>query len=140
MQYLRAGAKLDCAVGRFQVVMEKVKAEKDQNARKQLAAETALPAYRAILSAYRDGFEHLLATVSTNGGLATVMFWEQSIFPTALGDTAEALSQALGATLPPDLSLNADYDGDLRIGDRHVARFPSTAPEMSQTVVALPGN
>ena len=215
MQYLRAGAKLDCAVGKFQVVMEKVKAEKDAAARKQLAAETALPAYREILAAYRDGFEHLLATVSTNGGLATVMFWEQSIFPSALGDTAQELSQVLGAPLPPDMTPSAEYTGDLRIivptvrtcaaageslhlrvillsseppsdvalyhrplgakdvfrklplnhvaravytvslppladdrgleyyiqatvANHQVARFPATAPEMSQTVVALP--
>ncbi len=115
MQYLRAGAKLDCAVGKFQLVMEKVKAEKDPDARKRLAAETALPAYREILDAYRDAFEHLLATLSTNGGLATVMFWEQSIFPTALGDTAQVLSRALGAPLPPDVMPAKEYRGGLRV-------------------------
>jgi len=115
MQYLRAGAKLDCAVGEFQAVMEKVKAEKDGDTRRQLAAETALPAYREILVAYRNAFEHLLATVSTNGGLATVMFWEQSVFPAALGDTAQVLSQALSTTLPPDVIPTREYRGDLRV-------------------------
>ena len=115
MQYLRAGAKLDCAVGKFQLVMEKLKSEKDLDARKRLATETALPAYREILAAYREAFEHLLATVSTNGGLATVMFWEQSIFPAALGDTAGVLSQALGAPLPPDAMPAKEYQGGLRV-------------------------
>jgi len=115
MQYLRAGAKLDCAVGKFQLVMEKLKSEKDLDARKRLAPETALPAYREILAAYREAFEHLLATVSTNGGLATVMFWEQSIFPAALGDTAGVLSQALGAPLPPDAMPAKEYQGGLRV-------------------------
>jgi len=115
MQYLRAGAKLDCAVGQFQVVMGRVKAEKDPVARKRLVTEMALSAYRGILAAYREAFGHLLATVSTNGGLATVMFWEHSIFPSALGDTARALSQALGRPLPPDLTSAGDYHGDLRI-------------------------
>lgn len=115
MQYLRAGAKLDCAVGTFQTVMEKVKTEKNLDARKRLATEAALPAYREIVTAYRGAFEHLLATVSTNGGLATVMFWEQSIFPAALGDTAQVLSQALGAQLPPDAMPDKQYRGGLRV-------------------------
>ncbi len=115
MQYLRAGARLDCAVGRFQIVMQRVKAEQDPIARKQLAAETAMRAYREISTAYREAFGHLLGTVSTNGGLATVMFWEQSIFPSALGDTGQELSQALGGPLPPDTIATAKYNGDLRI-------------------------
>ncbi|MHC4404816.1 MAG: hypothetical protein ACYTG0_34640 [Planctomycetota bacterium] len=57
----------------------------------------------------------MLATVSTNGGLATVMFWEQSIFPAAMGDTAQALSQALGTPLPPDVVPTKHYQGDLRV-------------------------
>ncbi len=115
MQYLCAGAKLDCAVGKFQLVMKKVEAEKDADTRKRLATETALPAYRDILVAYREAFQNLLATVSTNGGLATVMFCEQSIFPAALGDTAQALSQVLGVPLPRDAMPDRQYRGGLRV-------------------------
>ena len=115
MQYLRAGAKLDCAVGKFQLAMQKVNAEKDPTARKQLAAELGVPAYREILSAYAEAFGHLLGTVSTNGGLATVMYWEHGFYPVALGDTGRALSGVLGGPLPAELRVPVTYQGPPRL-------------------------
>jgi len=115
MQYLRAGAKLDCAVGKFFGVMQKVKAEKDPARRKTLAAEIAVPAYREILTAYAEAFGHLLDTTSTNGALATVMYWEHSFYHAALGNTGRELSQALGMPLPDDLQLSQQYRGRPRL-------------------------
>ena len=115
MQYLRAGAKLDCAAGKFQLAMKKVNAEKDPTARKQLAGELCVPAYREILSAYTEAFGHLLATVNTNGGLATVMYWEHGFYPVALGDTGRALSQVLGGPLPAELWVPVIYQGPSRL-------------------------
>jgi len=115
MRYLRAGAKLDCAVGAFQLAMKKVNAEKDPTARKRLAAELGMPAYREILSAYAEAFGHLLATVSTNGALATVMYWEHGFYPVALGDTGRALSQVLGGPLPAEFQVPVTYQGPPRL-------------------------
>ena len=137
MQYLRAAAKLDCAVGKFQVVLERVKTEQDPVARKQLAAEMALPAYREILAAYREAFGHLLATVSTNGGLATVMFWQQSFFPSALGDRARELSGALGRPLPPDCAPAATYDAPARIIVPTVRSLVKAGETLTLKIIAI---
>ncbi len=115
MQYLRAGAKLDCAVGKFLAVMKDVNAEKASAARKRLAIELGVPAYRGILAAYREAFGHLLATVSTNGGLATVMYWEHGFYPQAIGDPGRLLAKALDTPLPADLILSQKYDGLARL-------------------------
>ncbi|NQU24318.1 MAG: hypothetical protein HQ567_23800 [Candidatus Nealsonbacteria bacterium] len=115
MEYLRAGAKLDCAVGKFLAVMKKVNAETDPAARKQLAAELGTEAYREILDAYREAFGHLLATVSTNGGLATVMYWEHGFYPQAVGNPGGTLAAALGTPLPDELTLSPHYSGPTRL-------------------------
>ncbi len=115
MQYLRAGARLDCAVGKFQLAMAKVNARKEPQARKRLAAEAALPVYREILAAYTEAFGHLLHTSSTNGALATVMYWEHSFYRVSLDNTARALSQALGEPLPTDAQLPNGYQGRPRL-------------------------
>ena len=115
MRYLRAGAKLDCAVGRFLTVMKKVNAEKELASRKRLAKELGVPAYREILAAYREAFGHLLATVSTKGGLATVMYWEHGFYPQAVGEPGLILATALEAPLPAELILSQQYDGPARL-------------------------
>ncbi|NQT37678.1 MAG: hypothetical protein HQ581_09330, partial [Planctomycetes bacterium] len=115
MQYLRAGAKLDCAVGKFHQVLAKINAEKDPARRKQAAEDIGLPAYRDIVAAYTEGFGHLLDTTTTNGALATVMFWERSIYPAALGNTGKTLAQALGSPLPADVHLAKTYSGRPRL-------------------------
>jgi len=115
MRYLRAGARLDCAVGKFQLAMQKINAEKDPAARKRLAAGSGVAAYREILSAYAEAFAHLLATVSTKGGLATVMYWEHGFYPAALANTSRALSQALGRPLPAELRAPVAYQGPPRL-------------------------
>jgi hypothetical protein len=115
MHYLRAGAKLDCATGKFLALMKTVGAEKDPQVRKQLARQTALPAYREILTAYTEAFGHLLDTANTKGALATVMYWEHSFYHAALGNTGQALAQALGEPLPPDSQLPTTYQGRTRL-------------------------
>ncbi|NQT53451.1 hypothetical protein HQ576_15440 [bacterium] len=109
MKYLRAGAKLDCAVGRFHLAMARAKGDK------ALAARDALPAYRAILAAYREAFQHLLNTVSTNGGLATVMFWQHGFRPVALVQPMESLTKTLGTPLPADSQPSEVYAGPPRL-------------------------
>ncbi len=115
MQYLRAGAKLDCAVGRFQLTMKTVDAEQDVQARKRLAEETALPAFREILAAYEEAFAYLLDTTNTNGALATVMYWEHSFYHRAVGGPRQALAKALGGPLPDDARLSTVYRGRPRL-------------------------
>jgi hypothetical protein len=113
MQYNRAGAELDCAVGNFQAIMETVNAEEDLEKKTALAKETALPAYENILETYREGFEYLLATTHTKGSIATIMFWEQAIYPRAVDATRHALESVLGVTL--DKNIATSYQGDARL-------------------------
>ena len=109
------GSTLSFGVGKFLALMKTVNAERDPHVKKQLARQTALPAYREILAAYTEAFGHLLNTTSTKGALATIMYWEHSFYHAALGDTGQALSQALGEPLPPDAQLPKTYNGRTRL-------------------------
>jgi hypothetical protein len=137
MQYLYAGAKLDCAAGKFLALMKTVNAGKDPQVKKQLARQAALPAYREILAAYTEAFGHLLDTTNTKGALATIMYWEHSFYHAALGDTGQALSQALGEPLPPDLQLPTTYNGRARLIVPTVRGSVSPGEVLSLQVLAL---
>ena len=95
--------------------MEKVKAWKDAESRKKNAFALALPAYRRIRDAYVEGFTELLGTVSTKGGLATIMFWEHGFYPVALERTGRELAEVLGTPLPADLTVPVRYRGPPRL-------------------------
>ncbi|NQT86020.1 hypothetical protein HQ560_04600, partial [bacterium] len=115
MRYLRAGARLDCAVGKLLAVLKKTKAEKDAAKRKALAQSAAVPAYRDVLDAYAEAFGHLLDTASTKGGLTTIMYWEHAFHPYALERPGRELAKLLGGPLPADLQLNSAYHGKPRL-------------------------
>jgi hypothetical protein len=67
--YMRAMARLNCVWGAYNKVIEKVKALKDAEARKNLALEQALPLRRELVSRLAAVYDHMLATVSTMGEL-----------------------------------------------------------------------
>lgn len=115
LKYLRAMAKVECAWGQLRQSLEKIKAEKDARQRRQLATESGLPAYRQVLAACAESYGHLLATASTNGCLATVMYWEHAFFPQVLDGPAQQLAAALDCPLPGDCQVPRSYQGLPRI-------------------------
>ena len=114
-RYLMMTSHLRCAWGRFNEAMEKVNAEQNSSSRAQLARETALPRYRALVELTGEAVTHLLATVSTNGELGTVTNINSHLLPSMLGETGKKLAEALGEELPADAVPSREYSGNPRI-------------------------
>lgn len=99
-EYLRAMARLECAMGAFS---------------RQRSAEAALPAFRELVTAYRHAYESLLAGVCTQGGLATLCFWEHVHYPASIGAARQRLATLTGKPLLEDLALPPAYSGQPRL-------------------------
>jgi hypothetical protein len=116
-RYHRSLAHVRCALGRFEEAMKPVEAEPGPEKQKVLARDVALPAYQEVLQRIAETYNWLLATVNTNGGLATVVNLEnhQRFWPVVVTQPAERLEKALGGPLPPDARAWKEYRGAPRI-------------------------
>ena len=116
-RYHRSLAHVRCALGRFEQAMKQVEAEPAPAKRKALAGEVALPAYQEVLQQIAETYNLLLATVNTNGGLATVVNLEnhQRFWPEVVTKPAERLEKVLVCTLLPDAQPWKEYRGTPRI-------------------------
>jgi hypothetical protein len=115
LEYLRASAKVRCAWGAFNAAMKAVEGETDPAAKVNLARESALPRWTALIDSVREMYGYLLATVNTTGEMGTVCNWEQHTFPALLDETCAKLSEALGEPVSPDAHLTRTYEGKPRI-------------------------
>ena len=116
-RYHRGLHRVRCALGRFGATMKKVSAERDPAKRKALAGKLALPAYKNVLASYGQTYGYLLATVSTNGGLASVVNLEShaQYWPVVIARPAAALAKVLGGSLPADAQPAKTYRGQPRL-------------------------
>ena len=101
-RYLRAVGQVNCTWARFNAVMERIKKEEDQGARKTLAREVALPVRKVLIRQVGQVHEFLLATVTTTGGMGTVANWQQHLLPSVLTEPGKELAALLGEDLPAD--------------------------------------
>ncbi|MHC4506726.1 MAG: malectin domain-containing carbohydrate-binding protein, partial [Planctomycetota bacterium] len=104
LRYLRAQARVQCALGRFDTEMKKVESGKRSAERKTSAAATALPLYKELVRQFGDMVRLRLEAVSTHGGIATVVNLEQNakFRPAVIDAPGRRLARALGGPLPPD--------------------------------------
>jgi hypothetical protein len=108
-------AEIRCVLGRFEKIMKKVEAQKDITTRKELAKDEALPAYRELIKLYGDTVRLRLRTVTTHGGIATVVNLMQhaKFYPPAIdGPTKRMAAQV---DLPADVRPSGTYGGPTRI-------------------------
>jgi len=101
-RYLREVGRVNCIWAEYNAAIAKVKAEKDPEARRRLARETALPLRKTLVAAVGDVHRYLLATVSTPGAMGTVTNWQQHLLPGLLTKPGEELAGLLGEPLPED--------------------------------------
>jgi hypothetical protein len=108
---------VQCALGQFERAIKKVREEKDPAKRKALVSELALPCYRGLVESYGRMYRYLLATVSTNGGIATVINLEHNagFRPRVIESLGRELSQLLGGPLPVDTQPPKQYGGEPRL-------------------------
>ncbi len=111
-RYLRASAELRCAWAEQDRAIAAAAAGDD---RARIAETQALPARRKVVSLLREVYGYLLANVSTNGELGTIMNWEQHSVPNLIERPGAQLAQILGKPLPEDAQPAATYSGPLRV-------------------------
>jgi hypothetical protein len=114
-RYLRAVGRVNCTWARFNTAMKKVKEEKEPEAQKTLAAETALAIRRELVEQVVDVHRYLLATITTTGGMGTVANWQQHLLPTLLTQPGQELARILGEELPADAMPPDRFDGPPRV-------------------------
>jgi hypothetical protein len=114
-RYLRAVGQVNCTWARFNKAMKKVKDEKQADAKKQLALQTALPIRKELVAQVADVHRYLLATITTTGGMGNVTNWQQHLIPTLLTQPGRELAKILGQDLPADAMPSKPYEGSLRI-------------------------
>jgi hypothetical protein len=95
--------------------MKKVKDEKQADAKKQLAFQTALPIRKELVAQVADVHRYLLATITTTGGMGNVTNWQQHVMPSLLTQPGQELAKILGQELPADAMPSKPYEGSLRI-------------------------
>lgn len=114
-RYLRAIAKVNCCWARYNEVRDKVTAEDDPQAQKQIARELALPIRVELVRAFAELHRYLLATVTTPGEMGNVSNWQQQTMPVLLTTPGQELTKWLGEELPPEAIPSADYSGEPRL-------------------------
>jgi len=137
-RYLRAMGKVNCTWARFSAAMQMVKAQTDAEARRKLAAETALPVRRELIADVTQAQRYLFATVNTTGSLGNVANWQQHIFPSLLYQGGRELAEALGEPLPVDAMPPTHYVGPERIVVPTVRTSLSAGEDLVLKVI-LPG-
>jgi hypothetical protein len=114
-EYMREVAHLDGLLAQFTQAMEKARAEKDPQARADVARATALPVRIEMAASLRKIFDGLLQTVSTTGELGTIANWEQHILPGAWDKPGADLEKLIGEDLKNEAFLSKVYLGSPRI-------------------------
>ena len=114
-RYMRSNARVNCTWARYNEAMKNVKAEKDPQAQKRLARDTALPIRKELVAGVADVHRHLLATVTTFGAMGNVANWQQHVMPMLLGAPGEELAKVLGEELPADAMPSTQYQGPPRM-------------------------
>jgi hypothetical protein len=114
-EYMREVAHFDCLLAQFNEAMEKVKGEKDLQAKADMARIAVIPVRVEMAASLRLIFDYLLATVSTTGELGTIANWEQHLLPGAWEKPGAELQKILGAEAKNEAFLSKVYLGSPRI-------------------------
>jgi hypothetical protein len=114
-RYMRAASHIRCVWAQRDAAIKKMTAEKDADAKKQIARNEVLPLHIEIVTLMREVYRHLLPTVSTTGELGTVANFEQHIIPGLIDKPGEVLAKALGEPLPVEAKLEREYPGPPRL-------------------------
>jgi len=114
-RYLRAVGRVNCTWAQFNAAMKKVRDEKQADAKKQIAFQTALPIRKELVAQVAEVHRYLLATITTTGGMGNVTNWQQHLIPGLITQPGEELAKILGRDLPADAMPSKSYGGRSRV-------------------------
>lgn len=140
LRYQKAMGRLECTLDRCDKTINETVKIKDTRQRRQQAGHQVLPAYREVIEAYQLVYQHLLASVSTKGGLATVVYWENTYRPRFIEAWAQQLTQWLDGPLPDDVKLPDRYAGQPRLIVPTVRTHVDPAELLKLKVIVLYNN
>ena len=136
-RYLKAVGRVNCTWARFNAAMKKVKDEKQADAKKQLALQTALPIRKELVAQVADVHRYLLATITTTGGMGNVTNWQQHVMPTLLTQPGFELEKILGQELPDEATPSKPYEGPPRIIVPTIRSSLATGEDLRLKVIIL---
>lgn len=136
-RYLRAVGQVNCTWARVNAVMEQIKRQEDQGARKKLAREVALPARKVLIRQVGQVHEFLLATITTTGEMGTVANWQQHLLPSLLTEPGKELAAILGEDLPTEALPPGTCEGAARIIVPTVRNVLMTGEDLMLRVILL---
>ncbi len=136
-RYLRAVGRVNCTWAKFNAAMKKVKDEKQADAKKQIALQTALPIRKELVAQVADVHRYLLATITTTGGMGNVTNWQQHVIPTLLTQPGRELAKILGQELPEEAWPSKPYEGPPRIIVPTVRSSLATGEDLRLNVIIL---
>jgi hypothetical protein len=136
-RYLRAVGRVNCTWARFNEAMKNVKDEKQADAQKQLALQTALPLRKELVAQVADVHRYLLAAITTTGGMGNVTNWQQHLMPTLLTQPGRELEKILGRELPDEAVPSKPYDGPPRMIVPTVRSSLKTGEDLRLKVIIL---
>jgi len=139
LRYLRSIAALRCVWARYNVAIDKVKAEKDPGAQKQLARELALPIRKQLVAAFGEMQKHLLNTVSNSGEMGNVCNWQQQSLPVVLTGPGLELAKLLGEDLPADAMPSNQFAGVPRLFVPEIRTAIMAGDSLKLSVIVLGG-
>jgi hypothetical protein len=112
---LRTIAHVRCDWGQYNVVLERVKAEKDPAIQKKLARRALLPLREKLIASFAELHKHLLNSISTPGEMGNLANWQTQTLPVVLIKPGKELAQLLGEPLPPSAQPPQKYVGQPRL-------------------------
>ncbi|NIA12745.1 MAG: hypothetical protein GWP08_01600 [Nitrospiraceae bacterium] len=120
-QFMRATARMCCVWGEFEKARKRTDAALKEcpeamlpEKRREAAKDKLLPAYRRLVQAVDEALHHLLASITTTGGMGNLTNLEQHTFPGLLEKNAKDLEDMLGESLPDDARPARVYGGPPR--------------------------
>jgi hypothetical protein len=139
MRFNRAMARLGCARGALDALMEIISKEPDAATRQRLAREQALPQRRELVTLLADMYGYLLATLHNATELGTICNVEQqSMLRTKLITVHDTkLQQLLGEPLPADAQPCPDYRGPARLVVLTARSSQRTGEALPLRIIAL---
>ncbi|MBN1846157.1 MAG: hypothetical protein JW810_10775, partial [Sedimentisphaerales bacterium] len=114
-RYLQAVGKVNCTWARYNAAVEQVRLSQDPAERARQARSTVLPIRRQLVADVAQVHRHLLASISTSGGMGTIANWQQHILPVLLDEPGAELAGLLSEPLPDDALGHQSYEGPARL-------------------------
>lgn len=139
MRYFRSLAMTQCDLGLLQHVMDDIRAAKDAVKKKTIALEKAVPLYRNLIATYRQAYSYLLASITTNGGLANVINLEHgaNFWHRVVRKPYEKLAEILGDEMPDGLQTDKNFTGKPRMFVPTVRTLISADEALKLKVIVL---